>query len=492
MVTTCTRFALSLNAYKQRLKARGGYRVIEPPVGSFLLPGKMASTEERRFVPTQLLLEKLIVSTCIRSLYPLASINAQHENIETRDMTNILSAMQFLVMVTCFFTPTVQRALGLRNLSVACMCFVSIMWLMLALSTSLAVFTTGVILVGIARGLLYPTILTITSSLYEQQEQGKVVAFVEFSWGLCSLIGLPLVGLLMSIDFKLPFFVLSGVCLVLACASFWVLRWVDKVKGKTDSGKLSERRSLCSYVSQFLGVVTMVCRTPEAVAMLITNFCVVVAMNIAFISFGLWLVFTHGFGAAGVGAAGFVIGAAEFMAEGVLLILLRHWPGKAGHLYILRMFFVGSMLSYGGLAFVLQPGIHVAVGLTGFFFTFFCFETTIVCQLGMVGSVTYNLSTTEDAATTATSSEYIDGVSTIVSGGPDDAGNAGKKDEGIMESASFMSTSLGGVIGPIISTYLWDAGAAWPGIAGVIFTLVSLLAWVLLGHLNGHGSPEKG
>ena len=76
------------------------------------------------------------------------------------------------------------------------------------------------------------------------------------------------------------------------------------------------------------------------------------SMYVMFLSFGIWLVQTHGYNAAEVGAATLTVGAADLLAEFSLIKILKHFE----HVKFLVVAQTCLMCSYFFLAFALCPG----------------------------------------------------------------------------------------------------------------------------------------
>jgi MFS family permease len=84
---------------------------------------------------------------------------------------------------------------------------------------TLASLIAGVFLVGVCKGIGDTSVLATVSDGVSAAVKSKAIGLVELSWGGSSLIGMPLIGLLMSISWALPFYVLSAVA---AAGGLWI------------------------------------------------------------------------------------------------------------------------------------------------------------------------------------------------------------------------------------------------------------------------------
>ena len=172
-------------------------------------------------VPTFLLAIKFIFTTGYRCLYPLASIVAsRYASITTANVAVVLATMQFVNMFGSFLSTSAQNMMGMSKLICVCLFAEGCLTLMMAFSTTFYILATAIILLGVTKGFLFPTILAFTNSLFDKEVQGVTVGYIEIAWGLSSLVGMPIVGLTMNVDFRLPFVCLAILCTLLCMFGF--------------------------------------------------------------------------------------------------------------------------------------------------------------------------------------------------------------------------------------------------------------------------------
>ena len=399
--------------------------------------------EKFKHVPTWLLATKFIVATGYRAMYPLAPVIALHLHVDVSQITALLASFQFVNVFVCALAPSAQQFFGLRNLSVVCLAGQGILLELVAFSGTFIQIAVSIVLFGVAKGLLWPTILATANSICEKEEQGKVVAKVEISWGLSSIIGVPAVGFLMSTDFKIPFVILGIICFILAAVGWRMLKHVVQSKGDENKEKTKFNFSmLCAVAKQ-------VYHTPLAIAVFLTSVLLMSSMYVVFVSFGLWLTEVHGFDAAGIGAASLTIGAADLLAEITLIKVLKHYAGRK----FLVFGFVGYIIAFVFLMVAWQPNMGLALGLVAVFFCFFQFEMLVVANLGLVGNIVLAKRRGEEE-------------------------NNPSRLNGVLESILFGAGALGAVAGSLLSTVVWKLGPGAPGMLGLFSSAVCLFLWV--------------
>ena len=94
-------------------------------------------------------------------------------------------------------------------------------------------------------------------------------------------------------------------------------------------------------------IVYSILHNPLAFSIIASTITTMMSMYIMFLSFGIWLVQTHGYNAAEVGVATLTVGAADLLAEFSLIKILKHFE----HVKFLVVTQACLMCSYFFLAF---------------------------------------------------------------------------------------------------------------------------------------------
>ena len=476
--------------------------------------GKMKDEEERRKslkgIPTFLLCTKFIFATTYRALYPLVSIiSLRYDSIETENVAQILAAMQFFCMLGCFLAPTLQMYFRIPNIICMCLLFEACLALVLAFSSAFHTLATAIVLLGVSKGFLFPSIVSFVNTLYSEKEQGVTIGYIEIAWGLSSLIGMPFVGITMNIDFRLPFFILAFICISLSIFGIWFLSKfninndvtaattvnnnsrkdnndniniksvsielaastlesknnavtedVDKQKmdhgNSNDSGNKT-RKNIYQYLCLLYKCIYCIYNTPLAFSIVITTATLMMCMYVMFLSFGVWLVQSHNYNAAQVGGATLIIGVADLLAEFSLIKILKH----VEHVKFLLISNICLIFAYLFLAFSWQLGNSVVVGLCAIFLCFYFFELIIVGQIGIIGNAKL---------------KYVNG--------DDDSDTFFGK--GLLPAAVFLSSSTGSIIGSLLGPILWNLGQSSPGILGFCGTVINFSVWIFYYKYHHH------
>lgn len=248
-------------------------------------------------------------------------------------------------------------------------------------------FGLSLFIIGVSLVVIWPTFLTFMLALilsvvgkyaYDPsmqaylgdrvayQQRGRILAITELGWSLSFIIGVPLMGFLISrYGWKAPFPVLT----LLGLGAFGVLAWMvpgDKVRSGVQSGLWRNLRKMFSY--------------PPVVAGLVMALLIGSANEMINLVFGVWLENSFGLMIAALGAASAVIGLAELSGES----FAAAFTDRLG-----KSLAVSLGLGLNCLAVLALPllGTSSTGAVIGLFFFFITFEYAIVSSIPMMSEV---------------------------------------------------------------------------------------------------------
>jgi predicted MFS family arabinose efflux permease len=275
-------------------------------------------------------------------------------------------------------------------------------------------------LAGLGKNIFDPAIQAYAGENIAFERRGLVIGVLEFSWAGSTLIGVPLIGLLIDrYGWRSPFFALAAAGLLGLLA---LMLTVSREAGV---------RRLHSPGASMWQAWRRIARHREAQGALGFVFFVSVANDNLFVVYGAWLEQSFRLSVVGLGLGTGLIGLAELLGEFMTAILADRIGLKAavaGGLFI-------SMLTYLILPLA---GRHFSLALAGLFVVFLVFEFTIVCFLSL--------------ATELMPSQRATMMSTVLAAG-----------------------GLGRVLGALIGGPVWMAGGiAGTAIASALFSGLGL------------------
>jgi DHA1 family inner membrane transport protein len=261
----------------------------------------------------------------------------------------------------------------------------------------------ALLLAGLGKSFFDPALQAYVGERVPYQRRGLAMGFIELAWAGSSLVGIPLIGLLIEGQgWQSPFLVLGGLGL-LGSVALGSLIPRDGQQRTGDGGMISFREAW-----------RRLSRERAALGALGFGFLVSAGNDNLFVVYGVWLETTFGLTVVALGAATTVIGVAEFLGEGLTASI-------SDRLGLKRALIIGLVLS--ALSYTLLPlvGRSLWLGLAGLFVTFLTFEFTVVTSFSLF-------------------SEILPGA------------------RATMMSSSVAALSLGRVIGALIGGPVWLAG----------------------------------
>ena len=227
-------------------------------------------------------------------------------------------------------------------------------------------FMIALILSALGKYAYDPSMQAYLGDRVVYQQRGRVLAITELGWSLSFIIGVPLMGFLISrYGWQAPFPVLT----LLGLGAFGVVAWMvpsDKVRQGIQSGLWGNLRKMFAY--------------PPVVAGLIMALFIGAANEMINLIFGVWLENSFGLMIAALGAASAVIGFAELSGES----LAAAFTDRLGKPLAVSLGLGLNCLAVFALSLLGQSSTGAIIGL---FFFFITFEYAIVSIIPMMSEV---------------------------------------------------------------------------------------------------------
>jgi predicted MFS family arabinose efflux permease len=227
-------------------------------------------------------------------------------------------------------------------------------------------FLLALILSMLGKYVYDPSMQAYLGDRVAYQRRGRVLAITELGWSLSFIVGVPLMGLLISkYGWTAPFPVLT----LLGLIAFGVLAWMvprDKIQSGIQSGIWRNFRRILSYPPVLAGV---------AMAMLFSA-----ANEMINLVFGIWLENSFGLMIAALGAASAVIGLSELGGES----LAAAFTDRLGKPLAISMGLGLNCLAALALPFL---GLNTTGAVVGLFFFYLTFEYALVSSIPMMTEV---------------------------------------------------------------------------------------------------------
>ncbi|KAA3642919.1 MAG: MFS transporter [Chloroflexi bacterium] len=330
------------------------------------MPDDTPSTEARPLAPqvASFTAIHIIINTMYRMVYPFLPAIARGLGVEITAIAQALTWRNLLGAAGPFLAALSdsrgRRAGMLFGLSL----FISgglvvIVWPTLPGFVIALVFTT------LGKFVFAPAMYAYLGDRVPYDQRSRSIAFTEMGWSLSSLLGLPLMGLLIGyFGWWAPFPVLT----VLAMGGMGTLILIfprDPVQVR-QSNMLKNFRLVFSSVPAIAGLVIYGSLSG--------------AHEVVNLLFGVWMEDAFGLQITALGAAAAVIGIAELAGEGLVSTLTDRLGKK-------RAVAIGLILT--ALSAIVLPmlGFNVAGALAGLFLFYITFEFTFVSMIPMMTEI---------------------------------------------------------------------------------------------------------
>ncbi len=379
-----------------------------------------------------LALFKLLLNTGRRFVYPFAPALSRGLFVPLTAITSIIAANQFTSILGLFCGPLADR-LGYRSMMRYGLGALCIGMLLCGLFPTYWVVFFGLMAASLGKTLFDPAVQAFIGHNIPFQRRGRVIGIVEMSWAGSTLIGIPLLGLVIAqSDLRLSFFLLSF---------FGILAWISIGRIlPPDERKSADGKRAVKLFSSLKKLV----KNRQAAGMLGFGFWISIANDSLFVVYGAWFEQAFHVSLITLGFSTVTIGAAELCGESLTALF-------ADRLGLKRAIVFGLILAIASYFLLPFIGQTLPLAMTGMFFIFLAFEISMVCS--------FSLSTELMPEARAT-----------------------------MMAGFYATSGIGRMIGVLLGVVLWKAG----GITAVAWTAACLTGLGLFSLLWGlHGWTHK-
>ncbi len=307
-------------------------------------------------------LARFLLNTARRFPYIFAPALSRGLGVPVTAITSLVAVNQATGVLSPAFGPLSDRW-GYRTMILGGLGMLAVGMLAGGLLPFYGMVLLALLLAGLGKSIFDPALQAYIGQHVPYHRRGLAIGVVEFAWAGSSLLGIPLIGLLIARrGWQLPFLLIGG----LALLSIVVLGWLMPAGGRTAShaGRIT-----------FAKAWRLLRREPAVLGALGFGFWMSIANDSLFVVIGLWLE-SFGLSLTAVGLAASVIGAAELLGE----IGVVSFADRVG---LKRALLIGLTLTT--LSYLLLPllGLTVASALVSLFILFLFFEFSVVTSFSL-------------------------------------------------------------------------------------------------------------
>ena len=167
-----------------------------------------APHSERRLI-TISMLTRAVHDVAMRMVYPFVPEIAAGLGVSVAQVGLLISLRNGMGIVAPAFGAMSDRV-GHRRSAMLGMVMLGLGLLITGLANGMGLAAIGFILTGIGSAIFVPTLLAYVSDRVPYARRGRVTGAIEMTWGLAGMIGVPIVGLIITaIGWRAPFIILG-------------------------------------------------------------------------------------------------------------------------------------------------------------------------------------------------------------------------------------------------------------------------------------------
>jgi len=307
---------------------------------------------------------RTILNTMHRMVYPFLAVFARGLGVEITTLSYVVTARSFFGM----FSPVLGSIADHRGRKFGMLAGASLFTVgmgAVVLSPSFITFTVAVFFAILGKYFFDSSMQAYLGDRVPYERRGTALAVTEAAWSLGFIVGVPLVGFLISgYGWNEPFKLLAGLGFVMLLIIWRVIPFTPPSERKVDS------------VSNFRSVLTNI----PAIAGISIAIWASAANELVSLIFGVWLEDSFGLKIAALAGASAVIGLSELGGEGLVALT----TDKLGKPRALLLGVVGNAVASLLLPIVGRTQIGALIGLFLFYITF---EYIMVSHIPMMTEV---------------------------------------------------------------------------------------------------------
>jgi len=307
---------------------------------------------------------RIVLNTARRFAYPFAPVLSRGLGVPLTAVTPLIAANQATSVLGMLFGPLSDR-FGYRRMMLLGMGSLALGMFTAGVFPFFGVVLASLLLAGLGKTVFDPALQAYIGERVPFKRRGMVIGILEFSWAGSTLVGIPLLALLIErFGWRAPFFVLGGFGTLGILALLFVM--------STDRSLRSKLSNAVTFRRAWDGL-----RNEKASwGMLGYAFFYSAANDNLFVVFGAWLEHAFSLSIVGIGMGAGLIGIAELLGEG----LTASCSDRLGLRRSVLLGLVLSVLSYGLLPLIARS---LVPALAGLFALFLIFEFTVVSSLSL-------------------------------------------------------------------------------------------------------------
>ncbi len=307
---------------------------------------------------------RLVLSTARRFAYPFAPVLSRGLGVPLTAITSLIAVNWATSLLGVVFGPIADR-IGYRKMMIIGMILLGVGMLAGGFLPFYGVMIVALFLAGMGKIIFDPAVQAYVSERVPYQRRGMAIGFLEISWAGSTLLGIPLIALLIGrVGWRSPFFAMGviGILGALAMALFF--------PGNKNAV------TQASPVQSYKKILQILAKDQPSLGAIAYIFFFSAAIDNLFVIYGAWLEKAFDVGIVVLGLGTSVIGVAELVGE----IMVATISDRFGLKRVVTLGVMFCIITYGLLPFISQS---FYLALAGLFVHFLIFEFTIISSLAL-------------------------------------------------------------------------------------------------------------
>jgi len=307
---------------------------------------------------------RLVLNTARRFTYPFAPVLSRELGVPLTAITSLIAVNWSTSLLGVVFGPVADR-LGYRKMMIIGLVLLAVGMLAGGLFPFYGVMIIALFLAGMGKIIFDPAVQAYISERVPYQRRGTAIGFIEISWAGSTLLGIPIIALLIDkVGWRSPFFAMGAMGIVgaLAMVAFFP--------------KIEKSESQPAAALPFAKMMQILLKDKPSLGAMGYVFFFSAAVDNLFVIYGAWLEKAFDVGIVALGLGTSVIGVAELVGE----IMVATISDRFGLKRVVTLGAMFCIITYGLLPFVSQS---FYLALAALFVHFLIFEFTIISSVAL-------------------------------------------------------------------------------------------------------------
>ncbi len=307
---------------------------------------------------------RLVLNTARRFAYPFAPALSRGLGVSLSSITSLIAINQLTALMGALIGPLSDR-LGYRRMMVAGLAMLGVGMLAAAALPTYPMVLMALFLAGLGKSIYDPAVQAWAGMRVPYHRRAMVIGIIETSWSASTLVGIPLIAILMDrYGWQSPFLVMG----LLGCIGSIVIYCVIP--------KDPAHAPTTPVGSDYRGAYARLVASKPAMGALGYAFFVSAANDNLFVVYGAWLESRFGLGLVALGLGTSLIGMAELAGEALTATI-------SDRIGLKRAVMAGLSVSIGSYLVLPMLDTSLTAALSGLAGMFLAFEFTLVTSLSL-------------------------------------------------------------------------------------------------------------